>query len=120
MITSAPTVTYPTAPGVAPGTVLLAGPSGASAYQLAVGQGFAGTEAQWLASLVGAPGPASDPAVLGQSIATALQNSGLMPNTTAALQSLLTALLGSLPTSPAGLAPGALYLDGGIPALAQP
>jgi hypothetical protein len=33
----------------------LAGPTGLSAYQLALANGFVGTEAQWLASLVGAP-----------------------------------------------------------------
>ena len=33
------------------------GPEGFSAYQIAVFDGFVGTETQWLASLVGAPGP---------------------------------------------------------------
>ena len=33
------------------------GPSGSSAYQVAVAGGFVGTEAQWLASLVGPQGP---------------------------------------------------------------
>lgn len=32
-------------------------PSGLSAYQVAVANGFVGTEAQWLASLIGAQGP---------------------------------------------------------------
>lgn len=32
------------------------GPSGATAYQVAVANGFVGTEAAWLASLTGAPG----------------------------------------------------------------
>lgn len=36
-----------------------AGPEGESAYQIAVANGFIGTEAQWLASLVGPAGPAS-------------------------------------------------------------
>lgn len=36
-----------------------AGPDGESAYQIAVANGFVGTEAQWLASLVGPVGPAS-------------------------------------------------------------
>lgn len=57
MITSAITVLRPTAPGVAPGTALPAGPSGSSAFQIAVGEGFTGTVAEWLASLVGATGP---------------------------------------------------------------
>lgn len=33
------------------------GPAGKNAYQVAVDQGFAGTEAQWLASLIGPTGP---------------------------------------------------------------
>lgn len=32
------------------------GPDGPSAYEVAVSQGFAGTEAEWLASLVGPAG----------------------------------------------------------------
>lgn len=42
----------PGSPG-APGT---AGPPGSSAYEVAVAEGFVGTEAQWLASLQGEPG----------------------------------------------------------------
>ena len=42
----------PGAPG-APGTAGAAGAAGASAYQVAVAGGFVGTEAEWLASLVG-------------------------------------------------------------------
>ncbi len=34
----------------------LQGPAGASAYQVAVANGFVGTEAQWIASLAGPPG----------------------------------------------------------------
>jgi hypothetical protein len=44
-----------------PGTQGLPGPSGGpgeSAYQLALDSGFVGTEAQWLASLIGPAGPA--------------------------------------------------------------
>jgi len=48
--------------GVTPGGLPLShgaqGPTGLSAYQLAVNNGFHGTEAQWLASLVGPQGPA--------------------------------------------------------------
>ena len=36
----------------------VAGRPGKSAYELAVENGFSGTEAEWLASLVGAAGPA--------------------------------------------------------------
>jgi hypothetical protein len=35
-------------------------PAGPSAYELALEQGFVGTLDEWLASLVGPPGPASD------------------------------------------------------------
>lgn len=35
--------------------------AGASAYNLAVAAGFVGTEAEWLASLVGPPGPQGNP-----------------------------------------------------------
>ena len=48
--------------GVTPGGNPLAhgaqGPQGLSAYQVAVNNGFQGTEQQWLASLVGPQGPA--------------------------------------------------------------
>lgn len=37
------------------------GPAGASAYQIAVDNGFVGTEEEWLASLKGAPGEKGDP-----------------------------------------------------------
>ena len=37
------------------------GPAGASAYQVAVDNGFVGTQAQWLASLQGAKGDPGDP-----------------------------------------------------------
>lgn len=46
------------------GTVVVGGTPGKSAYQVAVDNGFVGTEAQWLASLVGppstTPGPQGD------------------------------------------------------------
>jgi hypothetical protein len=37
-------------------TPVVSGPPGLSAYQVALANGFVGTEAQWLASLVGAGG----------------------------------------------------------------
>lgn len=43
-------------PGPAGADSTVPGPTGASAYQVAVENGFVGTEAQWLASLVGPPG----------------------------------------------------------------
>ena len=53
MISSAIEVLRPTAPGVASGTALPAGPAGMSAYQVAVATGYVGTISQWLASLIG-------------------------------------------------------------------
>lgn len=41
------------------------GPAGPSAYQAAAGAGFPGTEADWLASLAGSPGPAGGPGPTG-------------------------------------------------------
>lgn len=41
------------------------GEDGASAYELAVAHGFVGTEAQWLASLEGEPGPQGAPGTPG-------------------------------------------------------
>lgn len=38
---------------------------GPSAYQIAVANGFTGSEAQWLASLVGPQGPAGEPEIEG-------------------------------------------------------
>jgi hypothetical protein len=45
-------------------TSTVPGPAGKNAYQLAVEQGFAGTQAEWLASLVGQPGEGADPATI--------------------------------------------------------
>lgn len=41
------------------------GADGASAYEVAVANGFVGTEAEWLESLVGADGPQGDPGPTG-------------------------------------------------------
>lgn len=43
----------------------LPGPAGASAYEVAVAGGFAGTPADWLASLKGEPGEGGDPGAPG-------------------------------------------------------
>lgn len=43
------------------------GPQGQSAYQIAVANGFVGTQAQWLASLVGAAGQNGNPGQNGAS-----------------------------------------------------
>lgn len=47
------------------GTDPSSGTAGASAYQVAVNNGFSGTEQQWLTSLVGPPGPQGIPGVKG-------------------------------------------------------
>jgi hypothetical protein len=44
------------------------GPAGASAYDIAVANGFVGTEEEWLASLVGPQGPQGEPGSGGGSI----------------------------------------------------
>ena len=51
------TVPGPQGPQGVQGPAGPTGPSGSSAYQVAVAGGFVGTEAQWLASLVGPQGP---------------------------------------------------------------
>lgn len=48
-----------------PGEAAAQGEDGLSAYEIAVIQGFAGTEAQWVASLVGAPGASGAQGVPG-------------------------------------------------------
>ena len=42
------------------------GEAGASAYEIAVANGFVGTEAEWIASLEGDPGPKGDPGAPGE------------------------------------------------------
>jgi hypothetical protein len=51
-----PTVTVTRDGGVKTVRVLVPGPQGLSAYDVAVAEGFSGTEAEWLASLRGEPG----------------------------------------------------------------
>lgn len=53
------------APGGGTSTTGTAGPAGASAYQVAVTNGFSGTVTQWLASLVGATGTTGPQPPLG-------------------------------------------------------
>ena len=56
-------LTGPAGPQGIPGDIGPTGPAGAdgrSAYQVAVDEGFEGTEAEWLASLVGPTGPIGD------------------------------------------------------------
>ncbi|MYZ41417.1 collagen-like protein [Schauerella aestuarii] len=50
----------------APGNIPVAGPRGASAYDVAVGLGWSGTEAEWLASLNGTDGKDGQPGQDGQ------------------------------------------------------
>lgn len=55
-----------------------AGPPGDSAYQVAVDNGFVGTEVEWLASLVGPEGPQGDQGIQGiQGIQGVTGNTGL-------------------------------------------
>ncbi len=74
-----------TGPIGATGTQGVAGPIGAnglSAYQVAVANGFAGTETQWFSSLIGAQGPQGLPGVAGingQDGKTALINTTAEP-----------------------------------------
>lgn len=55
----------PQGPAGAPGSAGSQGPAGSSAYAVAVAGGFVGTEPQWLASLVGAQGPAGAQGPIG-------------------------------------------------------
>lgn len=54
----------------------LPGPSGISAYQVAVNNGFVGTEAAWLASLVGPEGDPGEDGSPGQRGSLWFQGSG--------------------------------------------
>ena len=45
------------APEIASGAITAKGDDGASAYEIAVKNGYIGTETEWLASLKGDPGP---------------------------------------------------------------
>jgi hypothetical protein len=48
-----------------PGPAGPQGPAGLSAYEVAVANGFVGTEEEWLASLVGPQGPQGEPGGIG-------------------------------------------------------
>lgn len=50
------------------GTPIIQGPAGASAYDLAVSEGFVGTETDWLASLTGPMGPQGNPGPAGPGV----------------------------------------------------
>jgi len=56
-------------PRLTDGVAIQTGPQGDSAYQVAVEGGFSGTQAQWIASLKGAPGDVSKP-LLGSGVGT--------------------------------------------------
>lgn len=68
------------------GVLITRGPAGQSAYESAVEQGFVGTEAQWLASLVGPAGPAGTAFTHTQSVTSSTwsitHNLGRLPNVT--------------------------------------
>lgn len=60
----------------------LQGANGLSAYQVAVANGFSGTQTQWLASLVGSQGPQGIQGVAGIDGKTALINTSVEPSGT--------------------------------------
>lgn len=87
----------------------LAGMDGASAYEVAVAGGFVGTEAQWLASLVGPQGPQGEQGPQGLTGATGPQG----PQGPAGADGTSVALRGSVPTVgdlPTGATIGDLYV----------
>ena len=76
------------------------GADGKSAYEVAVDNGFSGTEAQWLASLVGATGPAGSDAKQISSIGITAQ--GYLQVTFNDNSTYSTALVNLKPTLPTG------------------
>jgi len=94
--------TGPAGPAGAAGATGPAGPAGAagsSAYQVAVAGGFVGTEAQWLASLVGPQGPAGATGPAGAAGATGPQGPA---GPTGAAGSAATVAVGTVTTGAAG------------------
>ncbi|PJN40520.1 hypothetical protein CG747_12680 [Streptomyces sp. CB02959] len=105
------------------------GPAGASAYEVAVADGFSGTPADWLASLVGPrgatgpqgpQGPAGAPGKDGAPGAPGLVQS--VNGQSAAAVVLAAGDVGAVPTSAAGAAGGVAQLgaDGKVPAAQLP
>jgi hypothetical protein len=116
--------TDPTTPTYVP----VVGPPGESAYEVAVEGGFAGTEAEWLASLVGpqgamgeqgpagADGPAGDQGPAGEQGAPGVVQS--VNGISAAAVTLDAAAVGAVPDTAPGAAGGVAQLDetGKVPA----
>ncbi|MFF0630394.1 collagen-like protein [Streptomyces sp. NPDC004296] len=99
------------------------GPAGASAYEVAVADGFSGTPADWLASLVGprgATGPQGPQGPVGAPGAPGLVQS--VNGQAAAAVILAAGDVGAIPTSAAGAAGGVAQLgaDGKVPAAQLP
>ena len=67
-------------PTVLPTPAGLPGPPGLSAYQLALVNGFVGTEAQWLASLSGAPPRYTHMQPMAAMVWTVNHNFGFVPH----------------------------------------
>ena len=57
----------------------VAGAEGASAYELAVANGFVGTEQEWLASLDGPPGPPPEPQAIASAVSDYLTSNPILP-----------------------------------------
>ena len=75
-------LTGPTGPQGAQGPQGIQGANGLSSYQVAVSNGFNGTQAQWLSSLVGSQGPQGVQGLAGQDGKNTLINTTLEPSGT--------------------------------------
>lgn len=94
-----------------PGETGPAGPGGESAYAVAVDNGFVGTEAEWLASLVGPQGPKGDP---GSGSVDSV-NGDLGPDVV-----LDASDVGAVDLSAVGVTVASLGTDGKVPAAQLP
>lgn len=68
-------------PQITAGAVTVKGKDGASAYEVAVKNGYQGTESEWLASLKGDPGDKGDTGTVdlaGKGLAINVDNAGIM------------------------------------------
>lgn len=105
---------------------------GPSAYEVAVAEGFTGTEAEWIASLEGAQGPQGPQGIQGETGAQGPQGIQGVPGDPGVVQSvngvsaadivLDAADVGAVPTTDKGIANGVATLgaDGLVPASQLP